>query len=55
MIAFHYGIGGRLERPRESCVGHLTLVLRDQVPNAAVPVNQLGLTVKYVRVDEAFK
>ena len=51
----HYGIGGRLERTREACVAHLTFVIRDQVPNAAIPVNPLGLTVTYVRVDQAFK
>ena len=32
-----------------------SFVVRDQVPNAAIPVNPLGLTVTYVRVDEAFK
>jgi type IV secretion system protein VirB5 len=51
----HYAVGDRRERARETCVAHLTFVIRDQVPNAAIPVNPLGLTVTYVRVDQAFK
>jgi type IV secretory pathway TrbF-like protein len=51
----YYAVGSRLEHARETCVAHLTFVIRDQVPNAAIPVNPLGLTVTYVRVDQAFK
>src|SRR4051794_4499904 len=47
-------VGNRQEHARETCVAHLTFVVRDQVPNAAVPINPLGLTVTYVRVDQAF-
>ena len=51
----YYGMGNRQEHRRERCVAQLTFVVRDQVPNAAIPVNPLGLTVTYVRVDQAFK
>ena len=51
----YYPIGNRLESRRERCVAQLTFIVRDQVPNAAIPVNPLGLTVTYVRVDQAFK
>ena len=50
-----YAAGNRLERARNVCVAHVTFVVRDQVPNAAVPVNPLGLMVTYVRIDQAFK
>jgi len=33
----------------------LTFVVRDQVPAAVIPVNPLGLTITYFRVDQAFK
>jgi type IV secretory pathway component VirB8 len=36
-------------------VAQLTFVLKDQVPNAIVPVNPLGLAITYFRVDQAFK
>lgn len=51
----YYAVGNRQEHSRDTCVAHLTFVVRDQVPNAAIPVNPLGLTVTYVRVDQAFK
>lgn len=50
-----YAAGNRQEHSRETCVAHLTFVVRDQVPNAAIPINPLGLTVTYVRVDQAFR
>jgi type IV secretory pathway TrbF-like protein len=49
------GYGNRQERRRETNVAQLTFVLRDQVPNAVVPVNPLGVTITYFRVDQAFK
>jgi type IV secretory pathway TrbF-like protein len=49
------GVGNHLERSRETYVAQITFVLRDQVPNTMVLVNPLGLTITYVRVDEAFK
>ena len=51
----YYAIGNRQEHARDTCVAHVTFIVRDQVPNAAIPVNPLGLTVTYVRVDQAFK
>ena len=51
----YYGIGNRQERSRETYVAQVLFVLRDQIPNALIPVNPLGLTITYVRVDQAFK
>jgi type IV secretory pathway TrbF-like protein len=51
----YYGPGNRLERGRERFLAQLTFVLRDQIPNAMVPVNPLGVTVTYFRVDQAFQ
>ena len=48
-------VGNRQEHSRDTCVAHLTFVVRDQVPNAAIPINPLGLTVTYLRVDQAFR
>jgi hypothetical protein len=46
---------GRLqERSREADVAPITFVLRGQIPNAVIPVNPLGLTIPYLRVDQAF-
>ena len=43
------------QRGRETDVAQITFVLRDQIPNAVIPVNPLGLTITYFRVDQAFK
>lgn len=43
------------ERRRESAVAHITFVVRDQVPNAIIPVNPLGLAITSIRVDQAFR
>jgi type IV secretory pathway TrbF-like protein len=51
----YYGQGGRQERKRETFVAQITFVLRDQIPNALVLVNPLGLTITYFRVDQAFQ
>ena len=51
----YYAVGNRQERARETYVAQLLFVLRDQVPNALIPVNPLGLTITYVRVDQAFR
>lgn len=51
----YYALGNHQEHLRDTCVATITFVVRDQVPNAAVPVNPLGLTVTYVRIDQAFK
>lgn len=50
-----YGLGDRQERKRATFVAQLTFVLRDQIPNAMVLVNPLGLTITYFRVDQAFQ
>lgn len=51
----YYGLGNRQERKRETVVAQLTFVLRDQIPNAMVLVNPLGLTITYFRIDQAFR
>jgi type IV secretory pathway TrbF-like protein len=51
----YYGLGNRQERKRETFVAQFTFVLRDQIPNAMVLVNPLGLTITYFRVDQAFR
>ena len=50
-----YSPGSRQARKRERFVAQITFVLRDQVPNAMVLVNPLGLAITYVRVDQAFQ
>jgi len=51
----NYAFGSRVETSRARFVAQLTFVLRDQVPNALVLVNPLGLTITYFRVDQAFR
>ncbi len=51
----YYGQGGRQEKKRETFVAQVTFVLREQIPNAMVLVNPLGMTITYVRVDQAFQ
>ena len=36
-------------------VARITFVLRDQIPNAVIPVNPLALAITHVRVDQAFR
>jgi len=50
-----YGPGSRQERQRDTAVARITFVLRDQIPNAVIPVNPLGLSVTHVRIDQAFR
>jgi type IV secretion system protein VirB5 len=50
-----YSLGSRQERKRETFVAQLTFVIRDQIPNAMVLVNPLGLAITYFRVDQAFR
>ena len=38
----YYGAGHRQERRRETAVARITFVLRDQIPNAVIPVNPAG-------------
>jgi hypothetical protein len=51
---FHPVSGGAGKAP-ETYVAHITFQLRDQVPNALIPVNPLGLTITDVRLDQAFQ
>ena len=51
----YYSFGSRQEHKRETFVAQLTFALKDQIPNAMVLVNPLGLTITYFRVDQAFQ
>lgn len=51
----YYAPGSRQEKKRETFVAQVTFVLRDQIPNALVLVNPLGMTITYFRVDQAFQ
>jgi type IV secretion system protein VirB5 len=42
-------------RRREKYVGNFVFVVKEQVPNALIPVNPLGLTITYFRDDQAFQ
>ncbi len=44
----------RAEIKREAFVAHLVFVLTDQVDNARIPINPLGLAITYFREDQAF-
>ena len=44
----------RTEVRRETYVAHLAFVMDDQVDNARIPINPLGLTITYFRDDQAF-
>jgi type IV secretion system protein VirB5 len=44
----------RAELRREAHVAHVVFVLKDQVDNARIPINPLGLTITYFRDDQAF-
>jgi type IV secretion system protein VirB5 len=44
----------RSELRREAHVAHLVFVVKDQVENARIPINPLGLTITYFRDDQAF-
>ena len=44
----------REETKRETFVAHLVFVVRDQIDNARIPINPLGLTITYLREDQAF-
>ena len=49
-----YAAGTRQERARETYVAQVDFVLREQIPNALVRVNPLGLQIVYFRIDQAF-
>ena len=50
----YYTTGTRVERRRETYIAQVHFVLRDEVPAAMIPVNPLGVTVTYLRPDQAF-
>lgn len=51
----NYSPGTRQERERHTYVAQVNFTLRDNVPNAFVRVNPLGLQIVYFRTDEAFQ
>jgi type IV secretion system protein VirB5 len=50
-----YTPGTRVERERQTHVAQIDFVMRENVPNALVRVNPLGLQITYFRVDQAFE
>jgi type IV secretion system protein VirB5 len=44
----------RTEVRRETYLAHLVFVVDDEVENARIPINPLGLRITYVREDQAF-
>ncbi|MEO8256848.1 MAG: VirB8/TrbF family protein [Acidobacteriota bacterium] len=51
----YYSFWSRQEHKRETFTAQLTFALKDQIANAMVLVNPLGLTITYFRVDQAFQ
>jgi type IV secretory pathway TrbF-like protein len=51
----YYSVGTYLERRRETYVAQVDFVLRESIPAALIPINPLGLTILYVREDQAFR
>jgi hypothetical protein len=43
------------ETRRESFVAHIVFIVREQVDNARIPINPLGLAITYFREDQAFQ
>jgi type IV secretory pathway TrbF-like protein len=50
-----YAGGDRSISRRDRYVANLVFVVKDQVPNAMIPINPLGLTITYFREDQAFQ
>jgi type IV secretion system protein VirB5 len=50
----HLSVAARAETRRETYVAHIVFVLDEQVDNARIPINPLGLTITYFREDQAF-
>jgi type IV secretion system protein VirB5 len=51
----YYTTADHVELRREKYVANFVFVIKEQVPNALVPVNPLGLTITYFREDQAFE
>jgi len=50
-----YSPGTRQERQRRTYIAQVDFTMRDNVPNALIRVNPLGLQIVHFRVDEAFQ
>lgn len=50
----YYSPADHAELRREKYVGNFVFMVRDHVPNAMIPFNPLGLTIRYFRQDQAF-
>ncbi|MFN8579405.1 MAG: VirB8/TrbF family protein [Gemmatimonadaceae bacterium] len=50
----HLAPATRAEIRRDTFLAHVVFVLRDSVDNARIPINPLGLTITYLREDQAF-
>jgi type IV secretory pathway TrbF-like protein len=54
----YYALADHVPLRRERYVGHLVFIVKaltDHVANALIPVNPLGLTITYLREDQAFR
>jgi type IV secretory pathway TrbF-like protein len=51
----YYAYPSHEEQRRETYVAHLVVTVRDQVPNAQIPVNPLGLSITDLHLDQAFQ
>lgn len=51
----YYSYPDHVEQHRERYVTNVVFTLREDVPNAWIPVNPLGLVINYHRVDQAFE
>jgi len=50
-----YSASGHQESRRDTLVAHIVFDLREDVPNAMLPVNPLGLCITSLREDKAFR
>jgi type IV secretory pathway TrbF-like protein len=51
----YYTIADHQETRREKYIANFVFVVKENVPNAMIPVNPLGLTIVYFRQDQAFQ
>lgn len=51
----YYTPGTREERRRETYIAQVEFIFREAVPAELIPVNPLGLTITYIREDQAFR
>lgn len=50
----HLAPATRVELRHETFIAHVVFVLQEHVDNARIPINPLGLTITYLREDQAF-